>query len=230
VRLANAFRIAAAFCVGVLALSTNAQADFVTAYGWVSTEAIVSSATGGSPASLALGTCHNGVSACTFANADVKFTTTGINFSATSANISTWLASSAFTLNSLVDNAPGSPMDPTIWEFVGNISVTGTVATPQNFTFAHDDGMTFVVNGQTVVNDPKPTSPVSTNGSYSGGVNGNAPFQIVYSECCGGPAVLQTSLVGPQTSPVPEPRDGVWLLGAVLAAVGLVRRRKLSVA
>lgn len=215
-----------AVCVSsLMALSTSARADFVTAYGWVSADALVSSPTGGSFASLNDLTCHNGVSACTHANADVTFTTTGISFSAADANISTWLASSAFTLNNLVDNVPNTLMSPTIWEFVGNISVTGTTGTPQTFTFEHDDGMTFIVNGQTVVNEPQPTSPASTNGSYTNGADGNAAFDLVYAECCGGPAVLQTDLVGPQTAPTPEPKDAAWLLVGVLGIVSVVRRR-----
>src|SRR5579864_7156461 len=129
--------------VALLVMATAARADFITGYGWVSTEAIVGSPTGGSPASLALATCHNGLAACTHANADVTFTTTGIGFSATGATVAAWLASSPFTLNSLVDNVPGSLMDPTIWEFVGNASFTS----PDAFLFKHDDGVTFIVDG-----------------------------------------------------------------------------------
>src|SRR5438552_14730428 len=161
--LASTARIAAC-AIGVLALSINARADFITGYGWVTTEAIASSATGGSPGSLALGTCHNGAGTCTTSNADVTFTTTGIGFSSDSSTIAAWLASSAFPLHSLVDNTPGSLMDPTIWEFVGNTQVTNG----QAFTISHDDGATFIVNGVTVVDKPGPPSATVTPGGYTG--------------------------------------------------------------
>jgi hypothetical protein len=210
--------------LGITAIATlfvgSARADFITAYGWSTTEAIVNSATGATAASLALATCHNGAGACTTANADVTFTTTGVDFSATGANVGTWLGSSAFTLDNLVDNIPTNSMDPTIWMFIGNVSVTS----PDPFTIAHDDGTTLIVNGQTVVNAPGPTSPATTSGTYTGPANGNAPFELIYTECCGGPAVLQVSLLAPQNAPVPEP-GSVVLLGAALLGVVAFRRK-----
>jgi PEP-CTERM motif len=199
---------------------TSARADFITAYGWSTTEAIVNSATGATAGSLALATCHNGAGACTTANADVTFTTTGVNFSAAGANVATWLASSTFTLDNLVDNIPNNLMDPTIWLFVGNVSVTS----PDPFTIAHDDGATFIVNGQTVVNAPGPTSPATTSGTYTGPADGNAPFELIYTECCGGPAVLQVSLLAPQNAPVPEPGSVILFSAALLGVVALRRK------
>jgi hypothetical protein len=209
---------------------TMAHADFITGYGWVTTNAIASSSTAASAASLALSTCSHGTAACTIANADVTFTTTGIQFrppGLASGTIAAWLASSAFPLNGLVDNVPSSPLSPSIWEFVGNTQVTGTPISPQSFTFQHDDGMTFVVNGQTVVNAPGPTGPVVTIGTYTGGASTNAPFTLIYAECCAGAAVLSTDLVGPGTAPpgtgVPEPGTFL-LLGSGFAGLVAARR------
>jgi len=217
------------FCSLILGvLSFTARADFITGYGWVSTDPIVSSATAATAASLSDPTCSHGTAACTPANADVTFTTTGIKFTPpflTSGSFGLWLASSAFPLNGLVDLVPNSPLSPSIWEFVGHTQVTGTLGSPQSFTFEHDDGMTFVVNGQTVVSAPGPTAPVVTTASYTGGASLDAPFTLIYAECCSGQAVLTTDLVGPGTAPsVPEPGTFMLLGGSLVA---LVAGRKL---
>ncbi len=217
----TAFRVSLGILV-LLATAWTARADFITAYGWVTTEALVNSPTGATQTTLNDTGCavlHPG-EACTTSNADVSFTTSGINFGATGATIATWVASNSFPVNNLVDSVPGVLMDPTIWLFVGNASFTS----PDSFDITHDDGATLVINGQTVINQPGPTSPVVTTGTYTGPAGGSLPFSIIYAECCGGPAVLQTDLVGPENAPVPEPGT-VALMGAALLGIAVLRRK-----
>jgi hypothetical protein len=212
-------RVSALAAVALAFTTVNAKADFITGYGWITTGAIAMSATGATAASLALSTCHSGAGACTLANADVSFTTTGVNFSATNATIAQWLNSNTFALNNLVDNVGGTQVSPSIWELFGNITVTSLEA----FSVTHDDGTTFVVNGQTVVNAPGPSSPSTLTPAYTGPASGSAPFNLIYTECCGGPAVLQ---VGPLAPPaVPEP-GSIVLLGTVICGIVVIRRRR----
>src|SRR5215831_14480912 len=178
---ATIFRLSALTAIVLAVTAVNAEADFITAYGWVSTESVVTTpGPGGSPASLALGTCSHGMSPCTTSNADVTFTTTGINFHLTGGGtIGAWLATSMFPLTNLLDTSPGSPIDPTIWEFVGSTSVTSS---PLTFTIVHDDGVTFIVNGQTLISIP--LSSATSQGTYTG-PSGNVPFDLVFANCCG---------------------------------------------
>jgi PEP-CTERM motif len=215
---AKNLRVTALVAAALAFTAVNANADFITGYGWVTTEAISMSA---STASLNSTSCHGG-SACIPANADVTFTTTGVNFSTGANTVAAWLASSGFTLDNVVDNVPGSPLDPTIWEFVGNISVTS----PNPFTIEHDDGVTFVVNGETVIDAPGPTGAVPTPGTYTGAASGNAPFDLIYAECCSPPAVLNVSLLGPTNTPVPEPGSIILLGTATCGIVWSIRRRR----
>ena len=144
------------------------------------------------------------------------------NFSGTSATVGTWLASSsafnivqntAGTLSSLMDNGTQG----TLVQFIGLVTVTNG----QTFTVTHDDGLTLIIGGVDLGFNPGPTPPVVTSATYSG-PSGTFPFQLVYGECCGGPAVLQVDL--PFTS-VPEPVS-LLLLGFGLVGVAGLRKVK----
>lgn len=155
---------------------------------------------------------------------DVVFSVNSpFNFSGTSVSVQTWLnSSSAFnitentagTLASLMDNGTQG----TLVSFSGNVTVTNG----QTFTVTHDDGLTLIIGGINLGFNPGPTAPTTTLATYTG-PSGNFPFQLVYGECCGGPAVLQVDL--PFTAAVPEP-ETYALMAAGLGALGWVSRRR----
>ena len=155
---------------------------------------------------------------------DVTFSVDSpFNFSGTNATVGAWLASSAAF--SIVENTAGtlaSQMDNfsvgTLINFTGFVTVT----TGQTFTVTHDDGLTLIIGGVNLGFNPGPTAPVTSIATYTG-PSGNFPFQLVYTECCDGPAVLQVNLPFSDTPGVPEP-GSLLLLGSGLVALASWKR------
>lgn len=121
-----------------------------------------------------------------------------------------WLRTSGATILTGAGEATNS-MNNIFIEFTGLVSVTNG----QQFTVTHDDGMTLVIGGLTVVNAPGPTSPNQTIGTYTG-PTGNQPFTLVYSEVDGLPAVLQLDL----PLSVPEPSTNMIAGSGLLLTFG----------
>jgi hypothetical protein len=86
------------------------------------------------------------------------------------------------------------------------------------FTVTHDDGLTLIIGGIDLGFNPGPTAPTVNTATYTG-PSGTFAFELVYGECCGGPAVLQVDLPFSNT-PVPEGGATIAMLG--LALIGLL--------
>jgi hypothetical protein len=148
------------------------------------------------------------------------------NFSGDSVSVGTWLgSSSAFNIVENTSGTLASRMDDgtdttgTLVDFKGFVSVVNG----QTFTVTHDDGLSLIIGGVDLGFDSGPTAPTTTTETYTG-PTGNFPFELVYGECCGGPAVLQVDLPFSNT-PVPEGGSTFAMLGAALAlAFGIYKR------
>lgn len=158
---------------------------------------------------------------------DVSFDVNSpMNFFGSSTTVGTWLGNGAAfnitentagTLTSLMDNG----VVGTMLEFTGFVSVTNG----QTFTVTHDDGLTLIIGGLDLGFNPGPTAPITSTATYTG-PSGNFAFQMVYAECCGGPAVLQVDLpFSNEANGVPE-APILPLMGLGLAGCYWVTRRR----
>lgn len=119
----------------------------------------------------------------------------------------------AGTLGSLMDNGTYG----TLLEFTGFVTVTNG----QQFTVTHDDGLTLIIGGNDLGFNPGPTAPSTSTETYTG-PSGNFAFQLVYAECCGGPAVLQVDL---PFSNIPAPEPATLALLGLSLGLGFSRRK-----
>ncbi len=108
--------------------------------------------------------------------ADVTFSIPGgdINFtSGRGYTIGAFLASGGATITNGVGEA-GNTLNNTIFNITGEVTVT----TGETFTAGHDDGLTFIVGGFTLIDVPGPTSFQETTETYNG------PFGLLIFSWC----------------------------------------------
>ena len=125
----------------------------------------------------------------------------------------------------IIENTPATLTSATadiLIQFVGVVSVTNG----QTFTAGHDDGLTLIIGGVDLGFNPGPTGFVNTTLTYNG-PTGTFPFQLVYGECCSGPANLHISLPFENAPGVPEPSTlGLVFTGLAGAAFAYARKRR----
>jgi hypothetical protein len=210
--------------MGILAMTASAaclnvaSANIVSGTGWEVTSAEAQNATpteiAGLPAGLPSFTFSAPSDPLSFNPADTNppYTVGG------------WLASGGATGITYSNGAASSDtMNNTLFLFTGNV----TVAIGEMFSVGHDDGVTLIIGGTTVVDEPGPTALDITPFTWTG-ASGTYSFTLAYGECCGPPASLVVDL---PLSSVPEPSTWAMLVVGFggLGFAGFRRAHKTSI-
>lgn len=200
-----------AWLCGLLACVSTVQANVITGKFWHVPEAVAQNAI---PANVP-GTTPDVVFDL---NSPINLTNAG------GSTVQDFLSSGgAFNIQENTAGTLASQLDDlvvgSLFEFTGFVTVTNG----QVFSVTHDDGLTLIIGGLDLGFGPGPTGPVASNATYTG-PTGTFAFQLVYTECCGGPAVLAVDLPFGNTPSVPEPFT-LGLLGIGLAGLGYGRSR-----
>ena len=223
--MTNMFRIAI-YAVMVLALAATAQATYIGS-SWVVT---------GTEAPWLGGT--NAVFPTPTTGLDATFTSTSVNWAnpAGSGSLKNFLNSNpgttiltcvtatvgAVTYNCNTDvmsTGTATTQSSTTYGQIIDIKGTETFVAGTTYNITHDDGLTVMLDGVTIINSP---------GAQSGTVNtftasGVHTIEILYGECCGNPSTLTSNL---PINAVPEPGTLALVLGTLLTGAGLLFRRQ----
>lgn len=111
----------------------------------------------------------------------------------------------------------GDSINNAVFEFTGYVDLA-----PGTYTITHDDGMYLWVNGVLEINSGAPTAADASHFTITTDT-GFVPFELLYAEVNGAPAVLSGNLGN--VAPTPEPSSFILLGSGLLAAAGVVRRR-----
>jgi len=155
---------------------------------------------------------------------DAEFYSAGINYDSriTGYTPNLFLNNPGFFNASGTFNPTGS-LDNTFIRFTGQTYLNAGVNT---FLVPHDDGVTLNIAGiGLVLNQPGPTSPVTTTFDVTAPSAGLYDFTLLYAECLGPPAVLEFS-VNSVVVGVPEPGSVLLLSAGGFGLLVALRRRK----
>ncbi len=113
-----------------------------------------------------------------------------------------------------------------MFEFTGS---TFLHAGDNSFVVPHDDGLQLMVAGNLVIDEPGPTGAVFTPFTVNVASDGNYNFDMVYGECCGGPAVIAFNVNGAPGG-VPEPATWAMMMSGLFGMGAVLRARRTTVA
>jgi hypothetical protein len=161
---------------------------------------------------------------------DATTTVGALNFTDAPGNNSTVFTIGAFlnTPAGLSSTVAAFTLNNTYFLFTGSAFLN---AGANALSVAHDDGlqMSFAGIAGFAVNQPGPTSPVTTAFTVTAPSAGLYSYTLAYGETAGGPAVLHLDLNGAPLGGAPEPATwGLMLVG--FGGLGAMMRRRRSAA
>ena len=155
---------------------------------------------------------------------DAEFYSVGINYDSrvTGYTPNLFLNNPGFFNTSRTFSPTGS-LDNTFIRLTGQTYLNAGVNT---FLVPHDDGVILNIAGiGLVLNQPGPTSPVTTAFDVTAPSAGLYDFTLLYGECAGPPAVLEFSVNGVIVG-VPEPGSALLLSAGGFGLLLAHRRRE----